>query len=256
MLKTSRPPFAPPVAPEIEPLQIATSAGKVGLWDWNIVTNEVKWTNSVYTIHGVDPATFEVTLENFIALIHSDDVVRVQRRGARAGTDPAGAGKGRHLRTGVPHPPARWQNRLGLHQRHRPARGRQTRAHDRRDARRHGQPPRRRRPRPSRRHRRIVGRRDPQQGPQRHHHDLEPRRGTPVRLHGARGRRPGGDDPHSPSSARTRNPASSTASAAAKASTTTNGAPAEGRHAGGRLADRFAVARCQRPRGGGVENRP
>ena len=78
MPKTSRSPFPSVPAPEIEPLQIATVTGKVGLWDWNVVTNEVKWTASVYAIHGVDPATFEVTLENFIALIHPDDVARVQ----------------------------------------------------------------------------------------------------------------------------------------------------------------------------------
>ena len=77
MPKTSRSPFPTTPAPVAEPLQIATAAGKVGLWDWDIITNEVKWTAAVYAIHGVDPATFEVTIPNFIALIHPDDVAHV-----------------------------------------------------------------------------------------------------------------------------------------------------------------------------------
>jgi PAS domain S-box-containing protein len=84
MSKTSRSPFPVIPAPVDEPFKIASAAGKVGLWDWNIVTNEVKWTASVYVIHGVDPATFEVSLENFIALIHPEDVARVQAQIERA----------------------------------------------------------------------------------------------------------------------------------------------------------------------------
>ena len=84
MPRLSQPPAPPAPIPDIEPLKIAASAGKVGLWDWNIVTNEVKWTNAVFTIHGVDPATFEVSLENFTRLIHPEDVARVQDRIKRA----------------------------------------------------------------------------------------------------------------------------------------------------------------------------
>src|SRR6187549_191944 len=80
------PPPSFPSAPvvEVEPLDLAASAGKVGLWDWNVVTNEVKWTHAVFTIHGVDPATFEVSLENFTRLVHPEDVARVQDRIKRA----------------------------------------------------------------------------------------------------------------------------------------------------------------------------
>jgi PAS domain S-box-containing protein len=54
------------------------AGGKVGLWDWDIVTNEVKWTAAIFMIHGVDPATFQVTLDSFTNLIHPDDLSRVQ----------------------------------------------------------------------------------------------------------------------------------------------------------------------------------
>lgn len=79
MRPTSSSPF--PFAPSLETpgsLELAMAGGKVGLWDWDLVTQEVKWTDAVYMIHGVDPATFEVSVENFTHLIHPDDRARVQ----------------------------------------------------------------------------------------------------------------------------------------------------------------------------------
>ncbi len=73
------PTFTPATSSESpDALRVATATGKVGLWDWNVVTNEVKWTDAVYVIHGVDRASFQVTLENFVALIHPEDRARVQ----------------------------------------------------------------------------------------------------------------------------------------------------------------------------------
>jgi PAS domain S-box-containing protein len=59
-------------------LALATAAGKVGLWDWNLVANTVKWNDAVYAIHGVDRATFKVTLESFKQLIHPEDLDKVE----------------------------------------------------------------------------------------------------------------------------------------------------------------------------------
>src|SRR5581483_4256312 len=56
-----------------ERLRLATETGRVGVWDWDIKTGRVSWTDSVYTIHGVRKEEFDVTLENFISLIHPDD---------------------------------------------------------------------------------------------------------------------------------------------------------------------------------------
>jgi hypothetical protein len=38
---------------------MATRTGKVGLWDWDIEKDRVSWTESLYAIHGVTPATFD-----------------------------------------------------------------------------------------------------------------------------------------------------------------------------------------------------
>ena len=38
-------------------LRLATQTGKLGVWDWDIVTNRISWSDSLYTIHGVRPGT-------------------------------------------------------------------------------------------------------------------------------------------------------------------------------------------------------
>jgi PAS domain S-box-containing protein len=56
----------------------------VGLWQWNVLTNEIKWSNAAYAIHGVNPETFELTFENFMRLVHPEDVTRVRQAVADA----------------------------------------------------------------------------------------------------------------------------------------------------------------------------
>lgn len=56
-----------------ELLRLATRTGKVGLWDWDITTNRIAWTDSLYAIHGVGKNTFKATMEDFVALVHPDD---------------------------------------------------------------------------------------------------------------------------------------------------------------------------------------
>lgn len=56
-----------------ERLRIALDAGQIGVWDWNLTTGELKWSDKVYEINGVSPATFIPNLENFRSLIHPED---------------------------------------------------------------------------------------------------------------------------------------------------------------------------------------
>jgi PAS domain S-box-containing protein len=56
-----------------ERLRLATRAGKIGLWDWDVVANRVTWTESLYEIHGVTRAEFDGTAEGFAKLVHPDD---------------------------------------------------------------------------------------------------------------------------------------------------------------------------------------
>jgi PAS domain S-box-containing protein len=56
-----------------ERLRLALEAGHMGVWDWNILTNDIRWSENLEPIHGLAPGTFAGTVEAFEALIHPDD---------------------------------------------------------------------------------------------------------------------------------------------------------------------------------------
>lgn len=61
-----------------ERLRLAMDAGQMGVWDWNIRTNELKWSASLEPLHGLEPGTFGGTFDAFQQLIHPEDRARVQ----------------------------------------------------------------------------------------------------------------------------------------------------------------------------------
>lgn len=56
----------------------ATKVGKVGTWDWNIVTNGLIWSDESYRLLGFEPGSVKPSYELFQSLIHKDDRVRVE----------------------------------------------------------------------------------------------------------------------------------------------------------------------------------
>jgi PAS domain S-box-containing protein len=56
-----------------ERLRLALDAGRMGVWDWNIRTGALIWSDSLEPLHGLAPGTFGGTFEHFQALIHPDD---------------------------------------------------------------------------------------------------------------------------------------------------------------------------------------
>ena len=58
-------------------LRLTLDAGKCGIWDWDIATGRVTWSERVYELHGVTPETFGGGVEDFRALIHPADRERV-----------------------------------------------------------------------------------------------------------------------------------------------------------------------------------
>ena len=65
-------------------LRLATRTGKVGVWDWDIQADVVSWSDSLYTMLGVDPSTFDGSLATFESLLHPDDLDRVRQSIDRA----------------------------------------------------------------------------------------------------------------------------------------------------------------------------
>jgi PAS domain S-box-containing protein len=53
--------------------RLAVDAGKVGLWDWDIVADRVAWSERVYEFHGLKPGLSR-TSDSFLDSIHPDDL--------------------------------------------------------------------------------------------------------------------------------------------------------------------------------------
>jgi two-component system sensor histidine kinase UhpB len=57
-----------------ERLRLTLDAAKCGMWDWDISANQVTWSERVYELHGLTPDTFGGRIEDFLAVIHPEDV--------------------------------------------------------------------------------------------------------------------------------------------------------------------------------------
>jgi PAS domain S-box-containing protein len=56
-----------------ERLRLALEAGRMGVWDWDVRTGAVKWSDNLEPIHGIAPGSFGGTLEAFQELVFPDD---------------------------------------------------------------------------------------------------------------------------------------------------------------------------------------
>lgn len=58
-------------------LEIASRVGKLGIWDWDLSSDSIIWTDAVYPIHGVDQGSFTPDIAGYTRLVHPDDRERV-----------------------------------------------------------------------------------------------------------------------------------------------------------------------------------
>ena len=56
-----------------ERLVLATRAGNLGVWDWNIVADKLIWDNKMYELYGISHADFSGAYEAWLHAIHPDD---------------------------------------------------------------------------------------------------------------------------------------------------------------------------------------
>ena len=57
---------------------LAQHSAHFGVWDWNMCTNEVFWTDSIEPMFGLSEGQFDKTLDGFMNYIHSDDIEQFQ----------------------------------------------------------------------------------------------------------------------------------------------------------------------------------
>lgn len=69
-------------------LQEAQSIARLGSWNWNIITNELVWSDEVYRIFGFLPQEFGATYEVFLEKVHPDDREEVKAAVDQALNDP------------------------------------------------------------------------------------------------------------------------------------------------------------------------
>ncbi|MGM3307815.1 PAS domain S-box protein [Anabaena sp. WFMT] len=65
-------------------LQLALWAGNTGTWDWNLKTNQVFWSENLFSLFGLTPDTFDVSYENFVNIVHPEDRERLHQSVLRA----------------------------------------------------------------------------------------------------------------------------------------------------------------------------
>ncbi len=54
-------------------LRLAAEAAPLGYWDWDIAADSIIWSQSLEHISGTSPASFGVTIEGLMGLVHPDD---------------------------------------------------------------------------------------------------------------------------------------------------------------------------------------
>jgi PAS domain S-box-containing protein len=60
-----------------ERLQIATRTAHIGIWDWNVVDNDLLWDDTICEIYGVPHASFKGGVPEWSEYLHPDDRGRV-----------------------------------------------------------------------------------------------------------------------------------------------------------------------------------
>ncbi|WP_052214275.1 PAS domain-containing protein [Belnapia sp. F-4-1] len=72
-----------------ERMHLAMGAARIFSWDWNVVTGAVQWSGGLEAALGMSEASFGGTVDDFRALVHEDDLPRVEAALRRALADEA-----------------------------------------------------------------------------------------------------------------------------------------------------------------------
>ena len=63
-----------------ERLEIAQRASMSGIWDWNIVTGKIVWSEELFRLLGLDPFASSASFESWRSVLHPDDRLATEER--------------------------------------------------------------------------------------------------------------------------------------------------------------------------------
>jgi PAS domain S-box-containing protein len=73
---TERKRGAEEIAQLADRLELATRAAQIGVWDWNILKNELVWDDRMFALYGVEKEDFGGAYDAWLSSVHPDDRVR------------------------------------------------------------------------------------------------------------------------------------------------------------------------------------
>lgn len=54
-------------------MELAEQTAQIGIWDWNILSGELYWSDILYKLHGLNPDKEEITYEKWVSMLHHDE---------------------------------------------------------------------------------------------------------------------------------------------------------------------------------------
>jgi two-component system sensor histidine kinase/response regulator len=63
-----------------ERLSLAQRTAVAGIWDWDMRTGKLTWTDELFGLFGLDPATSEASFKTWRATLHPDDLAKAEKR--------------------------------------------------------------------------------------------------------------------------------------------------------------------------------
>ena len=63
---------------EVDRLRLATDIAQLAIWDWNILTNQIIWSENCEEVKGLPRGSFDGTFEAYQRVIHPEDLQRLQ----------------------------------------------------------------------------------------------------------------------------------------------------------------------------------
>ena len=60
-------------------LEVAAESVHIGIWDWNMIDNDLQWNSRMFELFDIDPETFQNSYQDFAGRVHKEDLPFVEK---------------------------------------------------------------------------------------------------------------------------------------------------------------------------------